>query len=210
MSSKDNDETLLAHATRVISNACTSCFGCIQTVDEQAKIKANEYHISSIKKNFGVQYIDLIERGASEDELKKCVDECRTAIAETVEENKKHRAEIERVKAKTNEKLIRKPGTEAVPPAANTAAAAAPSNSPPSNSHNDTHPPASKDPVARDYSQPPPSDDNVETSIDNNPPTKPTETKPVAKPEPTSTTPDVPSTTTLETTSSSPPGDGQH
>jgi hypothetical protein len=119
----DNDESHFAHIARICKNSCTKCFGAVQTTDEYAKIKYKEYQIDSRKKQFGVDFLKLVHENATEEDKKACIDKALADTATIDKEIDTLRAEIERVKVATQQKIVPKPGT---PAAAATTATTAP------------------------------------------------------------------------------------
>jgi hypothetical protein len=129
------DETLVEHLIRSTKNCWTACVGGVQKSDEIARIKYKETEIRSRKQKFGVEYLDLVRKGASEEELKNCVEVALKAMETTENEIAELQKEIDRVDAETKAKLVAKPGTPAAAaapaaPAAPVAAPAAPAAAP--------------------------------------------------------------------------------
>ena len=97
---------------RVCKNSCTKCFGIVQTTDEYAKIKYKEYQIESYKKQFGIDYFQLlINPNSTEREKQDCIDAVLNHTANVTKEIEVLQQEIDRVKHATQEKIVAKPGT---------------------------------------------------------------------------------------------------
>lgn len=107
------DESLVQHGTRSTKNFFTSCFGCIQTVDEHAKIKYKETQLASRQKTFGVAYLTLVEEGATQEQLDACVKEAQDDLKKIKAEIEELKKEIDRVKTETQKKIVQKPGATA-------------------------------------------------------------------------------------------------
>jgi hypothetical protein len=107
------DESIFGHILRVTKNSCTKCFGVVQTTDEYAKIKYKEIQTESRKKQFGVEFLKLIHDKASEEEKQACIDKALADTAAIEKEIDVLKAEIARVNAATNEKIVPKPGVTA-------------------------------------------------------------------------------------------------
>jgi hypothetical protein len=117
-----DDETLVQHVVRSTKNFFTSCFGCIQTSDEKAKIRYYQYLIESRKKAFGVEYVNLLKAKAPQAELDACVEKCLKDIGRIDEDIAELNAEVEKVTGETKSKIVTKPPPK-VPATAPTATA---------------------------------------------------------------------------------------
>jgi hypothetical protein len=120
-----DDETLVQHVVRSTKNFFTSCFGCIQTSDEKAKIRYYQYLIESRKKAFGVEYVNLLKAKAAQAELDACVEKCLKDIGRIDEDVAALNAEVDKVTGETKSKIVTKPPPK-VPAAATSAGATAP------------------------------------------------------------------------------------
>jgi transposase-like protein len=121
----NTEEGLIAHILRVCKNSCTKCFGVVQTTDEYAKIKYKEYQIESRKKQFGVDFYQLVSNpNTTEADKQACIDAVLNDTAAVAKEIEVLKQEIERVKQSTQEKIVSKPGTTTT-----TTTAAAPTTS---------------------------------------------------------------------------------
>ena len=119
----DTDEGVIAHILRVCKNSCTKCFGVVQTTDEYAKIKYKEHQIETRKKQFGVDYFQLLKNpNATEAEKQACIDAVLNDTAAVTKEIEALRLEIERVNQATNEKILPKPGAPVTAAATTTTA----------------------------------------------------------------------------------------
>ena len=108
--SKADQETKLQATTRGTKNAFTGCFGFLQKTDEMAKIKFKQTQITNRKKLFGVQYFDLIEKGATEEELAKCVQTAKDDMKVFKDQIVELEKEMERVDLQTKSRMLPKPG----------------------------------------------------------------------------------------------------
>lgn len=136
------EESLIQHLIRSTKNCFTACYGGVQKSDELARIKYKETDIRFRKQKFGIDYIDLVRKGASEEELKNCLDVALKSMETTEAEIAVLQKEIDRVDAETKAKLLAKPGTASTAPAAAAAATATPEPAPES----ETKPAASSTP----------------------------------------------------------------
>jgi hypothetical protein len=104
-----DNETLVQHVSRSTKNFFISCFGCIQTSDEKAKIRYYQYLIESRKKAFGVEYVNLLKTSASQADLDACVQKCLKDIDRIDEDIGALNAEVEKVTGETKKKIIQAP-----------------------------------------------------------------------------------------------------
>jgi hypothetical protein len=132
-----DDESLFQHVARSTKNFFVSCFGCIQTSDEKAKIKYHQYLIESRKKLFGVEYVNLLRAKAPQSDLDACLAKCLKDIERIDEDIAELNAVVDKVTGETKSKIAKPPAkaatatttatslTAAVPTSASTAAPAA-------------------------------------------------------------------------------------
>ena len=125
-SNNDHEESIMDHISRTCGNCWASTIACSTNAKDKTRIKQMEYNIASRKKKFGLDYIDLVEKGATEAELKTCVDGALADINEIKEDISERRKKIE----KTNEHLHSKMGAPTATPTAATASTAAASTAP--------------------------------------------------------------------------------
>jgi len=108
MSNAEGPETLMQHVSRACTNCLASTFACFSTTKEKTIIAKLEYDISSRKKKFGVDYMNILERVTLEDklevELKECLDKAVADINKLKDEIKSHNDEV----AATKEELAKK------------------------------------------------------------------------------------------------------
>jgi hypothetical protein len=107
------EESLLQHTVRVSKNAFTGCFGFLKKSDELTKIKYKETKIAGRKKQFGVEYLDLVAKGAESAELETCVKTAQDDMKTIQDEIAVLEKEIERVDEETKKKIITKPASGA-------------------------------------------------------------------------------------------------
>jgi uncharacterized small protein (DUF1192 family) len=105
----ETEESLLQHTVRGTKNAFTGCFGFLQKSDELTKIKFKESKIAGRKKQFGVEYLDLVSKGAEPAELEACVKTAQDDMKKIQDEIAVLEKEIERVNEETKKKIITKP-----------------------------------------------------------------------------------------------------
>jgi hypothetical protein len=110
-------ETLVESTTRGTKNAFTSFFGCIKKSDEIAKIKYKESQIVTRERAFGVEYMKLLAKGATPEELDACVKEAQADTKKITDEIAELEKEIARVDEETNKKIITKPSAIPAKPA---------------------------------------------------------------------------------------------
>jgi hypothetical protein len=147
-----DDESLIQHVARSTKNFFISCFGCIQTSDEKAKIKYHQYLIETRKKAFGVEYVNLLRAKAPQSDLDACLEKCLKDIGRIDEDIAELNAVVDKVTGETKSKIAKPPAkaatatttaasttsasttaastTATAPTSANTAAPAAPSPAP--------------------------------------------------------------------------------
>lgn len=116
------EETLVQHLIRSTKNCWTACVGGVQQSDELARIQYKEYEIRSRKQKFGIEYIDLVRKEATAEELKTCLDVALKSMETTEAEIAELQKEVDRVNTVTKAKLLAKPGAPTA--ASNTPAAA--------------------------------------------------------------------------------------
>lgn len=125
------EEPLFEHVKRTMMNSLTSCFGCVKSSDEKAKIKYKEYQIVGREKAFGVAYMDLVDGDATESELKACLETCIADLAVIRKEIKDLQDSIKKVEEETQQKIVAKPGeTPAADPASSETPATKPAETP--------------------------------------------------------------------------------
>jgi hypothetical protein len=73
-------ESCPQRATRKTRNLWVRCKGFGQTTNVQTKLALKEAQLAQCKKSFGVSYMDLIDKGAAEDDLRSCVDASRLQL----------------------------------------------------------------------------------------------------------------------------------
>lgn len=80
------EEGVVAHVARSTKNGFYSCFGCMQTSPDKAKILYTEYEIEQRKKIFGVEYMNLLKNStnaaATASQLQACIDRAMREIGE--------------------------------------------------------------------------------------------------------------------------------
>jgi hypothetical protein len=103
------NESVLAHVGRTLKNSMYQCFGCVKTSDEKAKIKYKEHQIETLKKTFGVAYINLVDGGADEEALKTCLKTTQDDIEKIKKEVATLVEEVNRVNEETKSKIVAKP-----------------------------------------------------------------------------------------------------
>jgi hypothetical protein len=117
-----DDESLFQHVARSTKNFFISCFGCIQTSDEKAKIKYHQYLIESRKKAFGVEYVNLLRAKAPQSDLDACLEKCLKDIGRIDEDIAELNAVVDKVTGETKSKIA-KPPAKAAPATTATATA---------------------------------------------------------------------------------------
>jgi len=105
-------ESTLQATSRGTKNAFTGCFGFLKKSDEMAKIKFKQTQVSNRKKLFGTQYFDLIEKGATEEELAECVQRAKDDMQVIKDQIVELENEIERVDQETKSRMVPKPGEQ--------------------------------------------------------------------------------------------------
>jgi len=84
--------------TRKTKNAWIRCKGAVRKTDASARIQILEGQRRARKQVFGVEYMDLVDEGTSEDVLRRCVDAARSdleAIQEQIDALRQRQAEID-------------------------------------------------------------------------------------------------------------------
>ena len=110
-------ETLAQSTARSTKNAFTGCFGFLRKTDELAKITFKESQITSRKKAFGVEYMDLLAANAKPEELEACVQRALDDTKELRDQIAELEKEIARVDEETQKKIIARPTTSTDTPA---------------------------------------------------------------------------------------------
>ena len=103
------DETLVQHTIRVTKNAFTGCLGSVKKSDELAKIKYKESQIAGRKKQFGVEYLDLLAAKAEPSDLEACVKKAQDDMKKIQDEIVELEKEVERVNEETEKKIREAP-----------------------------------------------------------------------------------------------------
>lgn len=119
-------ETFFQKVSRSCSNCFASCMGLVQKSDELAKIEFKKQQLASRKKTFGVEYMDLKDSGATNEELEACVQKCVDDMNKIRAEIEELQKEVERVDAETKAKI--KPPPTPVATKTDGAATATPSS----------------------------------------------------------------------------------
>lgn len=104
------EESVVQHASRSCKNGFFACFGFTKKSGPLAKIKYKETQISSRQRTFGTEYFALLEKGATEEELKACVETAQKDI-KTIEAEIKDLEEQAAAIDKETESKIVKPGS---------------------------------------------------------------------------------------------------
>jgi hypothetical protein len=106
-----NDESFVQSTSRGAKNVFAGCCGFIQKSDELAKIKYKESQIAGRKKQFGVEYLDLVAEEATPEKLEACVKTAQEEMKKIKDEIAELEQEIARVDGETKKKIVAKPGT---------------------------------------------------------------------------------------------------
>ena len=114
------DESLFQHVKRSTRNCIASTISCSKNTKEKTIMKKIEFDITSRKKKFGVDYLNLKETNASPEELQACID----AATADIQVLKEQIQEKERAIGANQEELQRTIAANAAPAAAAAAAAA--------------------------------------------------------------------------------------
>lgn len=102
----ENKEPLLAKLKRKTANAGHATrLGAYKT-KKNAQIQALKFKIVERKKQYGVEYMDLIEQNASQSELQECMDRALADLAELRGEVDKHTNKIDLKEEKINNKIV--------------------------------------------------------------------------------------------------------
>jgi hypothetical protein len=94
-------------ASRKTRNFWVRCKGLGQTTNVQAKLALKEAKLIQCKKSFGITYMDLIEKGASGEDLRACVDECRMQVESIRSEISLLRDRKVYIQEKTQNRILR-------------------------------------------------------------------------------------------------------
>lgn len=90
-----------------ITNNCGQATGlCCFRVKEQSQIALLENKIATRQRQFGVDYINLVQNKASQDELKQCLKDAMAEINELKRKINEHYDNIEEKETEVNEKII--------------------------------------------------------------------------------------------------------
>ncbi|CAJ1950144.1 unnamed protein product [Cylindrotheca closterium] len=98
-------------ATRKTKNVFQQMAGCFKKSDHKTKIKYNEHLINKRKREFGIAYMNLVLKNASEQELRLEKEGCLKDIDKLVKEIEELETKVEQVDVETRSKIHREPST---------------------------------------------------------------------------------------------------
>ncbi|KAL3932140.1 MAG: hypothetical protein SGBAC_010992 [Bacillariaceae sp.] len=93
-------------AARTTKNAFQQMLGCFKKSDHMTKIKYKEHLIVKRKKEFGVAYINLVQKSASEQELRQEKEGCLRDVDRLTKEIVELEGKVERVAVETRAKMM--------------------------------------------------------------------------------------------------------
>ena len=96
-------------AVRLAQNTWIRCVGLSQKSKLLLHIKLKEHEVKECKKTFGLQYMDLLESGASDRALEVCLMGTKTALARLSKEVSDMQEEIQKHEEEMKAKLIEDP-----------------------------------------------------------------------------------------------------
>ena len=124
MSSSSSPEPFGEKMKRLANNCFQSTNLCCTKVKEQSQIALLEQKVVSRQRQFGVDYINLVEKKATQEELKECLKRALSEINGIQSEINSHYDALDEKEAETKGKIIPPTGSQ---PATTSAAASEPS-----------------------------------------------------------------------------------
>jgi hypothetical protein len=97
---------------RQVKNAWIRSMGFCEKSEFWTKIKLKKRQLKGCKKSFGVQYMDMIERKASTDDLDQCVQASQRKIEVIKNDIAELKIAVARIEEKTDNRLHKNPGKE--------------------------------------------------------------------------------------------------
>ncbi|KAL3932139.1 MAG: hypothetical protein SGBAC_010991 [Bacillariaceae sp.] len=113
ISNTSNKEKTPNKMMRGTKNAWRRAVGCCKKSTPRTKIRLKEHQITKRKTAFGIQYMDLVQSQASEEELQQAVQACLQDIGGVLQEITELEQKIEQVSEETKSKLKQKPTSSA-------------------------------------------------------------------------------------------------
>jgi len=104
------EENRAQKAGRTTKNAWTRCKGFAKKTDILARIQVKESEKVARKKSFGVQYMDLFEKGASDEELQDRVRVARSELDEIQHQIDELRRRLSEIEQKMKNKIASRNG----------------------------------------------------------------------------------------------------
>jgi hypothetical protein len=103
------EETRRQQLARQSKNSWISFSGFCKKSDKLAKIRFKKMQLNNQRKSFGVNYMTLLERNASQQELQKCISNAQIGMDIIQEEINALQGEAGRIDEKSRRKMVRNP-----------------------------------------------------------------------------------------------------
>ncbi len=101
-----SQESIVDKVKRLANNCAQSTLLCCFKAKEQSQIAILEQQIASRKGKFGVDYVNLVEKKASEEELKACLSQALTDINALQAKINEHYDVIDEKEAEAKKKIV--------------------------------------------------------------------------------------------------------
>jgi len=106
---EERKETFQQRIVRKSSNCCHRLVGMGQKAKPLVRAKYKLTQLNARKRRFGTQYMNMVDRGASEDELRQCIVDARKELDIIQQDIEALHAAAARIDDRTNQKFVRKP-----------------------------------------------------------------------------------------------------
>jgi hypothetical protein len=106
----EENEGILDKMKRMTNNCCASTGLCCFKMKTQSQISALDYKVTTRQKQFGVDYLELVEQRASPKALKDCLKEAMNDIAELQSNINDHHDNIDTKQTEVNATISQGPG----------------------------------------------------------------------------------------------------
>jgi hypothetical protein len=111
-SNNDDDEPFTEKMKRVTGNCFKGTGLCCFKFKERSQIQLLEQKVSNRQKKFGVDYMNLVQDKAPQDQLRKCLQDALRDTGGIQEEINEHHDKIDEQTEQVNSQIKRAPGAE--------------------------------------------------------------------------------------------------
>jgi hypothetical protein len=111
----EENEGILDKMKRMTTNCCAATGLCCFKMKEQSQISALDFKVTTRQKQFGVDYLELVEKNASPQALKECLKEAMNDIAEFQSHINDHHDKIDTKETEVNTTIREGPGEKKRP-----------------------------------------------------------------------------------------------